>query len=122
MNERGYCVVVVSEGVKNSKGKFLAESDKKDAFGHSQLGGVAPFISNLINNKLKLKNHWAVADYRWEEFRTFTSFHVTKDINKVLKLSFRSKGEDIEVGAFLNEDDKNVLKQEVSNIIDTLNA
>jgi uncharacterized membrane protein len=39
-----------------------------------------------------------------------------------LKLSFRSKGEDIEVGAFLNEDDKNVLKEEVSNIIDTLNA
>ncbi|MDG2093462.1 MAG: DUF2244 domain-containing protein, partial [SAR86 cluster bacterium] len=62
------------------------------------------------------------ADYRWEEFRTFTSFQVTKDINKVLKLSFRSKGADIEVGAFLNEDDKNILKDEVSNIIETLNA
>ena len=28
------------------------------------------------------------AEYRWEEFRTFTSFQVSKDINKVLKLSF----------------------------------
>tara|TARA_B100000767_G_scaffold66641_1_gene63024 strand:+ start:180 stop:674 length:495 start_codon:yes stop_codon:yes gene_type:complete len=61
------------------------------------------------------------ADYRWEEFRTFTSFQVTKDINEVLKLSFRSKGEDIEVGAFLNEEDKHKLKEEVSEIIKILN-
>jgi len=63
VSNNGYCVVVVSEGVKNSKGKFLSESNTKDAFGHTQLGGVAPFISELINNKLKLKNHWAVSDY-----------------------------------------------------------
>jgi 6-phosphofructokinase 1 len=73
VNEHGYCVVVVSEGIKNSKGKFLAESDKKDSFGHSQLGGVAPFISNLINNKLKLKNHWAVADYLQRSARHIAS-------------------------------------------------
>ena len=59
----GFCVIVVSEGVKNNKGKFLSESDTKDAFGHSQLGGVAPYIADLINKKLKLKNHWAIADY-----------------------------------------------------------
>ena len=63
VNKEGYCVIVTSEGVRNKKGKFLAESNLKDAFGHSQLGGVAPFLSNLINAKLKLKNHWAVADY-----------------------------------------------------------
>lgn len=63
VSNNGYCVVVVSEGVKNSKGKFLSESNTTDAFGHAQLGGVAPFISELINNKLKLKNHWAVSDY-----------------------------------------------------------
>jgi len=49
VKDNGYCVIVASEGVKNKKGKFLAESDRKDAFGHSQLGGVAPFLSNLIN-------------------------------------------------------------------------
>jgi 6-phosphofructokinase 1 len=73
VNMHGYCVVVVSEGVKNYKGKFLAESDRKDAFGHSQLGGIAPFISNLINNKLKLKNHWAVADYLQRSARHIAS-------------------------------------------------
>ena len=73
VNKQGYCVVVVSEGIKNKKGKFLSESDKKDAFGHSQLGGIAPFISNLINNKLKLKNHWAVADYLQRSARHIAS-------------------------------------------------
>ena len=63
VKKHGFCVIVASEGIKNSKGKFLAESDSKDAFGHSQLGGVAPRLAELINKKLKLKNHWAVADY-----------------------------------------------------------
>ena len=71
--KHSYCVVVVSEGVKNSKGKFLAESDRRDAFGHSQLGGIAPFISELINNKLKIKNHWAVADYLQRSARHIAS-------------------------------------------------
>ncbi len=39
----GYCSVVVSEGVKNAKGKFLADQGLRDAFGHAQLGGVAPY-------------------------------------------------------------------------------
>lgn len=63
VQKQGFCVIVASEGIKNSKGKFIAESDSKDAFGHSQLGGVAPRLSDLINKKLNLKNHWAVADY-----------------------------------------------------------
>jgi len=63
VKKHGFCVIVASEGIKNSKGKFLAESDSKDAFGHSQLGGVAPRLAELINKKLKLKNHCAVADY-----------------------------------------------------------
>ena len=71
--KHGYCVVVVSEGVKNSKGKFLSESGGRDAFGHSQLGGIAPFISELINNKLKIKNHWAVADYLQRSARHIAS-------------------------------------------------
>jgi 6-phosphofructokinase 1 len=59
----GYCVVGVSEGLKNSEGKFLSESGLRDAFGHAQLGGVAPVIANLVREKLKYKYHWAVADY-----------------------------------------------------------
>ena len=63
VKKNGFCVIVASEGIKDSKGKFIAESDSKDAFGHSQLGGVAPRLADLVNSKLKLKNHWAVADY-----------------------------------------------------------
>lgn len=63
VNQRGYCVIGVSEGLRNADGTFLAESGLKDAFGHAQLGGVAPVIANLVKDKLKYKYHWAVADY-----------------------------------------------------------
>ena len=62
--EKGFCVVVVSEGVRLANGKFVGESGaSKDAFGHAQLGGVAPVIANMVMAKLGFKNHWAVADY-----------------------------------------------------------
>ena len=66
-------MIVASEGVKNSKGKFLAESDTKDAFGHTQLGGVAPYLGSMISKKLKLKNHWAVSDYLQRSARHIAS-------------------------------------------------
>ncbi len=59
----GYCSVVVSEGVRDRSGNFLADQGSRDAFGHAQLGGVAPVVANLIRNKLGYKYHWAVADY-----------------------------------------------------------
>jgi 6-phosphofructokinase len=59
----GHCVIVASEGIKNSEGRFLSESGLKDAFGHSQLGGVAPVLASLVKEKLGYKYHWAVADY-----------------------------------------------------------
>src|SRR5262249_33348402 len=59
----GYCVIAVSEGIKRPDGEFLSASGVKDAFGHTQLGGVAPVITNLIAAKLGHKCHWAVADY-----------------------------------------------------------
>jgi len=59
----GYCSIVVSEGVKNKEGKFLAEAGSRDAFGHAQLGGVAPVVAQLVKDSLGYKYHWAVADY-----------------------------------------------------------
>lgn len=59
----GFCSIVVSEGVKTAEGKFLTNADLNDAFGHAQLGGVAPLIAELVKQKLKYKCHWAVADY-----------------------------------------------------------
>lgn len=59
----GYCVVVVSEGAHYADGRFLADAGSVDAFGHTQLGGVAPTIAALIKERLGYKYHWAVADY-----------------------------------------------------------
>ena len=59
----GYCSVVVSEGVRNSRGQFLAETGTRDAFGHAQLGGVAPVVAEIVRSKFGYKYHWAVSDY-----------------------------------------------------------
>ena len=59
----GYCVIVASEGAQIAEGHFLAESGGLDAFGHAQLGGVAPMLVDLIKGQLGFKCHWAVSDY-----------------------------------------------------------
>jgi 6-phosphofructokinase 1 len=59
----GYCSVVVSEGVRNARGQFLADAGLRDAFGHAQLGGVAPVVAEIVRSKLGYKYHWAVSDY-----------------------------------------------------------
>jgi 6-phosphofructokinase 1 len=63
VKQYGYCTIVVSEGVKNPDGVFLAEAGSRDAFGHAQLGGVAPVVAQLVKSRLGYKYHWAVADY-----------------------------------------------------------
>ena len=108
VNKNGYCVIVASEGVKNSKGKFLAESDTKDAFGHTQLGGVAPYLGSMISKKLRLKNHWAVSDYLQRSARHIASQtdllhaeavgihavkYAVKGMNGVMPVIVRKKGE-----------------------------
>jgi len=59
----GWCTVVASEGVRNAAGQFLAEAGGRDAFGHAQLGGVAPVLAALVKEKLGYKYHWALPDY-----------------------------------------------------------
>ncbi len=59
----GYCVIVVSEGAAYPDGRFLADAGSKDAFGHTQLGGVAPVVAAMVRDAHGYKYHWAVADY-----------------------------------------------------------
>ena len=59
----GYCVICVSEGARFANGKFLADAGSTDAFGHKQLGGVAPVVADMIKQAHGYKYHWAVADY-----------------------------------------------------------
>ena len=63
VNRVGYCVVVASEGAQYADGRFLADAGAKDAFGHTQLGGVAPALVEMIKGAHGYKCHWSVADY-----------------------------------------------------------
>ena len=72
VKKNGYCVIVASEGNQTKNGKFLADSGLTDAFGHKQLGGVAPVLASMIS-KIGLKNHWAVADYLQRSARHIAS-------------------------------------------------
>jgi len=69
----GWCTVVVSEGVRNADGKFLSEVGTRDAFGHAQLGGVAPMLAALVKSKLGYKYHWALPDYLQRSARHIAS-------------------------------------------------
>jgi ATP-dependent phosphofructokinase / diphosphate-dependent phosphofructokinase len=69
----GQCVIAASEGVKAPDGGFLSASSTKDAFGHAQLGGLAPVIANLISAKLGCRCHWAVPDYLQRSARHIAS-------------------------------------------------
>ena len=70
----GFCMVVVSEGLRGPDGKFLAESaGSVDSFGHSQLGGVGPAIAATVKDKLGVKVHWTVPDYLQRSARHLAS-------------------------------------------------
>jgi len=68
-----YCVIVVSEGARYADGRFLAEAGTTDAFGHAQLGGVAPVVANMVRENLGYKYHYAVADYLQRSARHIAS-------------------------------------------------
>ncbi|MFT6407075.1 MAG: 6-phosphofructokinase 1 [Arenicella sp.] len=70
---KGQCSIVVSEGAHTADGKFLADSGVRDAFGHAQLGGVAPVVTAMIKDSLGLKCHWAVCDYLQRSARHIAS-------------------------------------------------
>ena len=69
----GYCVVVVSEGLRDADGRFVSERGTRDSFGHAQLGGAGPFVAELVQRELGIKYHWAVADYMQRSARHLAS-------------------------------------------------
>ena len=71
--EKGYCVVVASEGAQYSDGAHISGSLNKDAFGHQQLGGVAPTLASMIKQSTGYKYHWALADYLQRSARHIAS-------------------------------------------------
>jgi len=73
VKRHGYCVIVASEGTQYRDGTFLSESGLVDAFGHSQLGGLAPLLADMIKSESGFKYHWAVADYLQRSARHIAS-------------------------------------------------
>jgi ATP-dependent phosphofructokinase / diphosphate-dependent phosphofructokinase len=69
----GFCTIIVSEGIRTEQGEFLTHSSLKDAFGNTQLGGVAPIIAGLVKHNLGHKYHWAVVDYLQRSARHIAS-------------------------------------------------
>lgn len=53
----GKCIVALSEGIKTADGRYVVEaiassSAAKDSFGHTQLGGVAATLANLVSSRI----------------------------------------------------------------------
>ncbi|GAB2506926.1 6-phosphofructokinase [Lysobacter humi (ex Lee et al. 2017)] len=70
----GWCVVVASEGIRTADGTFVADAGGgKDAFGHTQLGGVASHLAGRVKDALGYKVHWTLPDYLQRSARHLAS-------------------------------------------------
>lgn len=59
VEEKKYCVVALSEGVRIADGRFVCELSSEDAvvdaFGHKMMSGSAKYLETLIKNKMGIK-------------------------------------------------------------------
>lgn len=69
----GFCTIVASEGVTVGDSLTRDGGAQTDAFGHVQLGGVAPKLAELIKAELGYKYHYAIADYLMRAARHIAS-------------------------------------------------
>lgn len=51
-DEKGKCLVAVSEGIHYADGRFVSEAETSatDGFGHAQLGGLAAMLADIVKN------------------------------------------------------------------------
>ncbi|MBS7383797.1 MAG: diphosphate--fructose-6-phosphate 1-phosphotransferase, partial [Bacilli bacterium] len=49
--EKGHCIIVLSEGIRNQEGKLISDSQKDDAFGNRIVGGVSNYLTSLLLEK-----------------------------------------------------------------------
>ena len=70
----GHCIVVASEGLRTGDGRHVADAGAgKDAFGHTQLGGVSSFLAGRVKDALGVKVHWTLPDYLQRSARHLAS-------------------------------------------------
>jgi len=87
ISDKGYCVVVASEGAQYSDGAHISGSINRDAFGHQQLGGVAPTLASMIKQSTGYKYHWALADYLQRSARHIAS---KTDVDQAYAVGYRA--------------------------------
>jgi 6-phosphofructokinase 1 len=64
VSEQRYCIVVVGEGLKNQAGEEIsADKNRRDAFGHPLLSGVADHLAEVVHGKLNLKTRTVKLGY-----------------------------------------------------------
>lgn len=73
IKRHGFCTIVTSEGVEIGTDYQHGDGRAADAFGHAQLGGVAPVLANIIKSRLGYKYHYAIADYLMRAARHIAS-------------------------------------------------
>lgn len=71
--EKGFCFIVVAEGLQDLHHHHLTKPHDIDAFGHPQLGGIAPALAHYVREHLHYKTHWAVCDYLQRSARHIAS-------------------------------------------------
>jgi len=103
----GFCVIVASEGTQTADGQLLSGSTSRDAFGHVQLGGLAPKLANIIKQAHGYKYHWAVADYLQRSARHIAS---QTDLDQAYALG--------EAAVNLAMEDKNALMPTIVRVSD----
>jgi 6-phosphofructokinase 1 len=64
VEQNGYCIVVVGEGLKNEAGQELgADKTRVDAFGHPVLSGAAEALADIVEAKLGTKTRTVKLGY-----------------------------------------------------------
>ncbi len=108
VKKSGFCVVVASEGAHYANGQFIADAGSKDAFGHTQLGGLAPVLANMVREELGYKYHWAVADYLQRSARHIASAIDVKQAYAVGKaaVDFALEGQNSVMPIIVRKSDK----------------
>jgi 6-phosphofructokinase 1 len=65
--------IILFPEIPFKKRGFLKKAGTRDAFGHAQLGGVAPVVANMVRENLGYKYHYAIADYLQRSARHIAS-------------------------------------------------
>lgn len=61
--EKGKVLVVISEGIKDSQGRYIADSEPTgDMFGHAQLGGVGYVLKEYVEKNIEKRAKLVVFD------------------------------------------------------------